>query len=285
MAYKAIVCNVMIASPSDVDEERKIAREVLWGWNYLHSERMHIILMPVGWDTRSFPAMDDRPQAIINKQVLEPCDLLIGIFWTRLGTPTGQETSGTVEEIGEFRKKGKPVMLYFSSVPVRPDSIDEIQYNKLKEFKEQCRTDGLIDEYAVIAEFKDKLTKHLTRTVDDNEYVKRIISTYDRESLATYSGPNSGPQLTEEARELLLEAVQDASGIVIRVMTSSGLTIQTNKKNMLPAPKEPRCQALWKAALNELSENNFLEDTNHLKLTDFMPPGAFPGGGVPDVHD
>jgi len=60
--------------------------------------------------------MGDRPQAILNKQLGEISNILIGIFWTRLGTHTGQAESGTVEEIEEFMKAGKPVLLYFSNL-------------------------------------------------------------------------------------------------------------------------------------------------------------------------
>lgn len=60
----------------------------------------------------SGPAHARRPQEIINKQVLRNCDLLIAVFWTRLGTPTGGSTSGTVEEIREHIATGKPAMIY-----------------------------------------------------------------------------------------------------------------------------------------------------------------------------
>lgn len=68
MSYTATVYNVMIASPSDVSEERVICREVIHEWNVVHSEKDGIVLMPLGWDTHSSPAMGDRPQEIINKQ-------------------------------------------------------------------------------------------------------------------------------------------------------------------------------------------------------------------------
>lgn len=260
MSYNAVVCNVMIASPSDVQKERDMAREVIWIWNYLHSERTKIVLMPVAWETHTAPAMGDRPQAIINKQILRNCDLLIGIFWTRLGTPTGQEASGTVEEINAHREEGKPLMLYFSSAPVHPDSLDAVEYQRLKDFKEQCKKEGLIDTYNDVAEFKDKLTRHLIKTVDDNEYFKNLVSeSIPSELLEASTVLTSGPQLSKEARDLLLEAAAGKDGYVLRVMTSGGLTIQTNKKNLVTSPKDARCQALWEAALNELVQHGLLE--------------------------
>ena len=117
MPFEAIVYKVMIASPSDVIRERKIIREILAEWNTINSESRGIVLLPVGWDTDVSPSMGEHPQKIINKQVLKDCDLLVGVFWTRIGTPTEEYFSGTVEEIEEHLKSGKPAMLYFSNTP------------------------------------------------------------------------------------------------------------------------------------------------------------------------
>ncbi len=90
------------------------------------------VLMPIGWETHSVPDTGDRPQAIINGQLLKGADLLVVMFWTRIGSPTGVAQSGTVEEIEEHIRTGKPAMIYFSSAPVRPDSIDNDQYAALR---------------------------------------------------------------------------------------------------------------------------------------------------------
>jgi hypothetical protein len=50
--------------------------------------------------------------------------LLVGIFWTRIGSPTGEADSGTLEEIERVGNAKKPIMLYFSKVPIEPDKID-----------------------------------------------------------------------------------------------------------------------------------------------------------------
>src|SRR6185295_10136580 len=118
MPFDAKVFSVMIASPSDVESERQIIRDVLSEWNAIHAEVRRTVLLPLGWETHSSPTMGERPQAIINKQVLKNADLLVGVFWTRLGTATGEYPSGTVEEIEEHIASEKPAMLYFSSVPV-----------------------------------------------------------------------------------------------------------------------------------------------------------------------
>jgi hypothetical protein len=89
MSYQATVYKVMIASPGDVEAERAVVREILSEWNTVNSDKRQVVLLAIGWETHSAPEMGDRPQAIINKRVLRDCDLLIGVFWTRIGTATG----------------------------------------------------------------------------------------------------------------------------------------------------------------------------------------------------
>ena len=258
MAYNAVVCNVMIASPNDVQEERKLARQVIWEWNYVHSKRTGVVLMPVGWETHSFPAMGDSPQAIINRQVLEQCDLLIGIFWTRLGTPTGEEVSGTVEEINEHRRRGRHAMLYFSSVPCLPESVEPDQYARVKQFERECKHEGLVDTYYSTQEFAAKLQTHLVRTVDDH-FQDLAANGPSPETLESTERLGPAQKLSQEARTLLLKTVEDRNAVVLKVRTSGGLTVQTNGENMVSS-RDPRTEALWEGALNELISLELVAD-------------------------
>lgn len=157
-----MVYNVLIASPSDVPEERNAIAQALHDWNALHAQTSQMFLQPVMWETHSAPAMGDRPQGLINKQVVRSCDMLIGAFWTRLGSPTGVEESGTVEEIKWFLGNKKPVMLYFSKAHVDLDNVDMDQLSKLKTFKESIRNKGIQEEYRTIDELRTKLFRQLT---------------------------------------------------------------------------------------------------------------------------
>lgn len=99
MPYQSTAYKVFIASPGDVKEERSIVREVLAEWNDINSEKRALVLLPIGWDTHSTPEMGSPAQEIINKRVLKTADILIGVFWTKVGTPTDRYPSGTIEEI------------------------------------------------------------------------------------------------------------------------------------------------------------------------------------------
>lgn len=134
-------------------------------WNNLNAAERAVTLLPVRWETHSAPALGDRPQAIINRQIVDECDALIGVFWTRFGSPTGTADSGTLEEIERTVNAGKPAMLYFSSAPQIPDQIDPEQLQKLREFKKRIQNQGLIQAYSSLTDFKDLLVRHLEHQV------------------------------------------------------------------------------------------------------------------------
>jgi len=166
MPTLATVYRFLVASPSDIKEEREIVRTIISEWNAINSLRYNVIIEPVLWESHSIPEMGDRPQELLNKQVVKICDVLIGIFWTRIGTHTGKAESGTVEEIEEFINGGKPVLLYFSDKPVSPNSVNRDQYDKLQKFKEKCRVKGIIFEYSSNEELSRSLIKHISKQID-----------------------------------------------------------------------------------------------------------------------
>src|SRR5262249_32374871 len=125
-------------------------------------------LLPLMWETHSTPEMGERPQAVINRQVLCRGDLLVAVFWTRIGTPTGSSPSGTVEEIRNHLGAGKPALIYFSRKPVELDSVDHDQYGALKQFREECKQNGLIAMYDSLEEFSEQFSRHLEQAVRDH---------------------------------------------------------------------------------------------------------------------
>lgn len=135
MPYDARVFQILIASPSDVQEERKILAEVIYEWNHVNSRDRRVVLLPLRWETHSSPEMGLRAQAVINKQIVDHCDMAVGVFWTRVGTPTSEAESGTAEEVARVGDAGKPVMLYFSKSKVDLDSVDLEEYMRLRDLR------------------------------------------------------------------------------------------------------------------------------------------------------
>lgn len=259
MAYQATIIPVMIASPGDVSEEREIVREVIHDWNDVNAAASKVVLTPVGWETHSSPELGARPQELINSRLLKDCDLLIGVFWTRLGTPTGKSESGTVEEIEEHISGGKPAMIYFSSKPVAPQSIDSDQYAAVQNFKSRCRELGLVEEFDDINDFRLKLNKQIQVCLTHNDYLKRVLSeTPDNPSAGEPSAEATMPeyQISEEAQTLLKAASQRDDGTILKIATLGGRTIQAGGQAF--GGQRGKEAAKWENALNELVQNSLV---------------------------
>jgi len=262
MSYDARVFNVMIASPSDVASERSIVREVIYDWNAVHSERENIVLFPVGWESHASPEMGDRAQAIINRQTLDKCDLLVGIFGVRIGTDTGKYASGTIEEIEKHIALGKPAMVYFSKQLGDSDAFDRHQYAKLEELKKDYESRGLYEVYDGDADFKDKFYRQLEIKVNEHRIFQfqreGIISGLEMEELG-----DDIPQLSDEAKILLKEASQDSRGYIVNEIRNENAIRSGDNRfsdtNIIP-DQSPRVLARWRAALKELKEADLLED-------------------------
>ncbi|MEC5424250.1 DUF4062 domain-containing protein [Virgibacillus sp. C22-A2] len=199
--------------------------------------------------------MGNSPQEVINHQVVEKCDLLIGAFWTRLGTPTNKYSSGTVEEIEKHIKSEKPAMLYFSSQPVAMDTVDLDQVTKLKQFKQSCQSRGLYEEYDSHSDFKQKFYHHLQLKLNEHPLFNGV-STYEIEEVESKT---SLPDLSEASRVLLKEASLDDQGNILCIRHKGGTYLQTNGKNMIPS-QDRREVAKWEEALEELIKEGLITE-------------------------
>ncbi len=147
MPFTANVIRVLIASPSDLVDERRVAINTVYEWNAQHAEAESVVLLPVAWETHATPRTGVRPQQAINEQIVDKSDILVGMFWTKLGTSTGVAPSGTVEEIERFVAAGKPTLLYFSKRPVDPDTVDPKQNRRFRDFKESTYDNVLVGTF------------------------------------------------------------------------------------------------------------------------------------------
>src|SRR5829696_7343948 len=164
MTYDARVVEILIASPGDVRKERELIAEIIYDWNCVNSRDRSFVLLPLRWETHTFPEIL-AAQAAINRQVVDYCDMAIGVFWTRLGTPTSDAESGTAEEIARVADAGKPVMLYFSQVEVDPESINVDEYKRLRGYKTKLSSKALVETYRSTEEFRDKFRRQLAMRI------------------------------------------------------------------------------------------------------------------------
>ncbi len=253
MAYQATVLNVMIASPSDVLEERKIVRDAIYEWNATLSKQFGIMLNPVGWEHNVAPQMGNRPQEIINKSILNDSDILIGIFWTRLGSPTGEYASGTVEEISKHCEKNKLASIYISERPY-PQNIDLQQLQLLRDQTQIWLKEGLLEFYDNHLSFKQKIKNHLTDHVQKNEYLKELIKP------SSTSFKDKMP-MSNEAIILLTNAVK-GNGIISYCRYIDGTAdFDADKFNYRTSNSKEI--AIWKAAIKYMLSVNIITELSN----------------------
>lgn len=259
MAYQATVVRVFIASPGDVPDERDAIRSVVADWNAVHSLSRKIILEPVGWESHAVPRMGARPQAIINSQLLAEADILIAVFWTRLGTATGEYASGTVEEIEEHIKSGKPAMIYFSDAPVRMDSVDEKQFAALRSFRSSLLERGLTDSYDDQSQFRQKLTNHLASLLNEAQFIETSGPSIESQGDSAFVPSESGG-LSNEGLSFIVEVCK-GDGRAMMVRHLGGVHIQAGRTVL--DTSTPRFRATWQGVVEELLYEGYLAHVGH----------------------
>ena len=151
--------------PSDVTDELVVVKGVLRDWNLQHGQQFGVRVELVNCRTHTRPATGQRPQALVNQQAFDGCDLVVAIFWSRFGTPTGRAASGTEEEIRRGIKQQKPVLVYFSARPApgqRP-----VEHSRIEKFKRRFGKKALFGSYNSLPAFEAALRTHLASTMHD----------------------------------------------------------------------------------------------------------------------
>lgn len=149
---------ILIASPKDVNKERDIAVKVISSWNAIHRD---VLLEAVLWESHAYPGgTGGNPQDNLDEQ-LGLCDFVIGIFWHRIGTPTGVALGGAVSEIQRHEQRGRKALVYFSECYVSPNALDLDQLSQLRAYRAEREKKILCWAYKSHHEFKDHLTRHL----------------------------------------------------------------------------------------------------------------------------
>jgi hypothetical protein len=258
MPFRANVLPIMIASPGDVEDERKLTEVAINDWNSAHSITTNLLLMAVGWE--QMPAgLDGRPQKLINDALLKKCDLLVGIFWTRLGTSTGKFDSGTVEEIQTHLAAGKPAMIYFSERPLPPADVDSDQYEGVQRFKEWCRLRGIVHSFHTSEEFARRLSNDLQFQLNNHAKLSSIRTSPLVDEFLSLRPAASG-DISDDAKELLRQAVRDRNGYIMVSNSIDAPRVMTNDQAF--GHEDARSLAKWKAALEELYEVKLVNRTS-----------------------
>jgi hypothetical protein len=166
---------VVVASPGDVKPEREVMPDVIDEINRSMGAVLDVQFKLSRWETDAYPGFHaEGPQGLIDPILrIEDCDILVGIFWKRFGTPTHGVGSGTEHEIATayeaWQHSQKPqIMVYFKEAEYFPRSVEETrQSGKVLGFKESFPEEGLWWPFKETGQFKDLVRGHLQNWLRD----------------------------------------------------------------------------------------------------------------------
>lgn len=214
------VYDLLISCPSDIAQYIPLLETAVNYFNNHYGRNNKIGIRTVYWNKDIYSTMGKFPQDIINQQIVENSDMVVGIFWTRFGTPTNKYESGTEEEIEKMIEAGKQVFLYFLDKPIPPSSFDNEQYSKISKFKEKHKNDGVYftinDELALSRKFYEQLELYFNSLIQGANMRKSNVSmevlwvddrpennVYERKILEQYGIEFSLALSTKQALQLL----------------------------------------------------------------------------------
>ncbi len=159
---------VFVASPGDVQDERSRMPKIIGSLNRTLGTLLNVTLELWRWETDAIPSAGE-PQALIDPELVQ-ADIVIVIFWNRLGTPTLAGVTGTQAEVirtlEQWRVKRHPhLMIYFCQRPARLESAQLKQRIKLLEFRQRLTSVALIIDYEDVHEFEWRVHDDLFITI------------------------------------------------------------------------------------------------------------------------
>lgn len=189
MKAQLSLVKLALCGPGDVKKEIQIAQDVVTEWNLQHGEALGFWIKHQHWSTDSHPDLSERPQGVINRQVIDDSDLIVAIFWSRFGTPTGVADSGTEEEIRRGITLRRKVMVYFSDLEPIPSTADKQQLNRLWNFRQELQPKGLCWKFASRDQFRREFARHLAFKL--NEFKEAASAPHETAPAQTIIGDNN----------------------------------------------------------------------------------------------
>ena len=221
------------------------------------------------WETDSKPGFHLKgPQGLIDEVLrIEDCDLFVGIFWNRIGTPTPDGMTGTEHEFSaaykSWQRNRRPeIMFYFNekaSTLASKEALD--QRGKVLDFRNSFPEEGLYWPYNGKAEFLKHANDHLRK------FIQQQISMQATAKSGTTHGDGENDNAHKEQKFFSFIVGKDgAVQLPIDMLSQLGLaeggrlefTVANHRViNVLPvaAPFNPSAIELLSKRQNAIAEN------------------------------
>lgn len=166
------ILNLVIVSPGDVLDERDAVNKVVENLNRHITPQLGLELRALRWETDTYPGFHPLgPQGQVDATLgIDTCDIMLGIFWRKFGTPVRDARSGTEHELKRAYKawqasKGERphIMVYFRDDRnyVPKDAAEKRQWARVTAFKKALSKDALWSSYKERQDFEQVVREHL----------------------------------------------------------------------------------------------------------------------------
>ncbi|MGB0879432.1 MAG: hypothetical protein ACPGTO_02580 [Polaribacter sp.] len=159
--------NLFISCPGDIKDELNSIEVIVKEINKTTGKISNFAIQIVHWDEDTYTDIGEDGQEIINNQI--DYDILVGILWMRLGTPTKRDKSGTVEEINRaIENPEKQQLIYFkTATPSNLNSINTSELDGIMLFKKELSGKILYKEFQSIEKFETLFRLNLSNLIKD----------------------------------------------------------------------------------------------------------------------
>lgn len=221
------ILRAFLASPGDLQDERRAIRDVVVEFNESWADELGYQIELLGWEETV--AGYGRPQHLINQEV-DQCDLFIGIIWRRWGTPPskdGEFTSGFHEEFERAmarreRSDSPEISLFFKIISddFMEDPGDDLK--RVLEFRDQIISEKkiLFQKFRTVHDVEGLVRKCVTKYV--NGIRAADVSSESNKSKAVRARSESkelrDKNQNPEASPLSTEGLSFLSDLVSKIM-------------------------------------------------------------------
>ena len=211
---------ILIASPSDLSEERSKIVKAICQWNFENRDK-GIAFSPLLWEWNAVSDFDKAPQESINEQILNRADFVIAAFKSRLGTPTQDYPAGTIEELS--KRKGAAAVFF---PKIWPDPIPVPNDPGYVELRRQ------IDQIEELKKFYGEISGRFSLQYDNPDdllnKVKQTLKDWaEREKVLPLLCLVPGPY---DPKKLLLQAVPPPEKAHVLLFNSELWALKTREE-------------------------------------------------------
>ncbi|MCH5250354.1 MAG: right-handed parallel beta-helix repeat-containing protein [Lachnospiraceae bacterium] len=159
---------IVLASPSDLSEERMMIRKLVDELNPLYMQNDICIDLRM-WENSVASMNADGPQGVIDLDLEIPCsDIFVCLYWKRVGTVIEvEDVAGTEHELNvaldSYRKNRHPDIKVFFKTRELDNTTDD--YKKIQEIAVKLQNKGLYDSFSSIEELRGKINRAIQKEV------------------------------------------------------------------------------------------------------------------------